>query len=159
MSKYGLFIAKLYGRELPSFNNPEEAKKNLFKIRDEHLSVLEQVAERQPGLNLDYSLESLKRLEAWYFDLYERDSFSSLGIERSHFETCIGIYFGAVLARNKSGAEWIVEEFAFQRGKYELGVRLQKGITVMAGRQKDLFRTHNNKKRQSLFRTCARYLK
>jgi hypothetical protein len=63
----------------------------------------------------------------------------------------LATYFGEVVIRNVPGSAWIVEEFAFAKGKYEFGV--QKGLgTVMLGGFQDLFKWPHNKKRESIFR-------
>jgi len=41
MSKYGLKIAKEFGKKLPEFPNRQQAERKLFARRDEHLALLE----------------------------------------------------------------------------------------------------------------------
>lgn len=97
----------------------------------------------------------MKKLEAWYFQLWESNSFEKLRINRETFERCMSFYFGEVAHRN-SGAEWIVEEYAFERGKYEIGVR--RGLmNFMLGGFADYFETPNNKRRQSIYRQYRQY--
>jgi hypothetical protein len=155
MSKYGLKIAKEFGKKLPEFPNYQEAERHLFAWRDEHLALLERIAEHSTSFIADYSAASLKKLEAWYFELWENNSFEKLQINRETFERCMSFYFGEVANRNGS-AKWIVEEYAFGRGKYEIGVR--SGLTtIMLGRFTDLFETPSNKRRQSIYRQYQQY--
>ena len=64
MSEQGLKIAKEFGKRLPEFPNRQEAEQKLFAWRDEHLALLERIAEHSTSFVADYSLESLKKLEA-----------------------------------------------------------------------------------------------
>jgi hypothetical protein len=117
MSKYDLKVAREYGVRLPEFSNRREAKRYYLNWRDEHLALLQKIAERSDSFAADYSVKSLKGLEAWYFELHESNAFDKLGISRATFETCMGIYLGEVAVR-QGGAEWFVEEFAFMGGRY-----------------------------------------
>ena len=61
-------------------------------------------------------------MEQWYFDLLERDAFTGLGTERATFEECMAMYFLETAVRN-SDVEWTVDEYAFEPGRYEIGVK------------------------------------
>ena len=61
------------------------------------------------------------------------------------------MYLGQVIVHNHPEFRWIVEEFAFQRGKYEIGVT-KPLFTLMLTKRTDLSSRPNNKKRQSLWR-------
>lgn len=155
MSKHNLKIAKGFGTKLIKFANHDKAERYLFAWRDEHLKLLKETAEYSASFNADYSPESLKKLETWYFELWENNLFESLQIDRETFESCMSLYFGEVAHRN-ADAIWIVEEYAFERGKYEIGVR--NGLmTVMLGRFTNLFEMPNNKRRQSIYRKYQEY--
>ena len=39
------------------------------------------------------------------------------------FERSIAMYLGEVIVRNASAYEWFVAEFAFEPGRFEIGVR------------------------------------
>jgi hypothetical protein len=107
-------------------------------------------------LSLDFSPDSLKKIESWYFNLYEKSGFKNLGTDRNSFEEYIATYFGEVVVRNVPGSAWIVQEFAFVKGKYEFGVQRGLGIVMLGGFQ-DLFKWPNNKKRESIFRMYRQF--
>jgi len=150
MSRYSLKVARDFGAKLPSFETLEEAQRYWTQVRSEHLSLLGSLAANTPSFSADYSADSLKHLELWYFELYEVDSFGDLGTSRAVFETCMAMYLGEVAVRS-AGAEWVIQEFPFVPGKYQMGVR-KGGTTLMLWRMTDHFRVPNNKRRQSIYR-------
>ena len=145
-----------YGRQLPAFDTLEQARTALFDWRDQALRTLVEAAERSASFPPDYRPESLKALERWYFELFEGPGFESIGMTRADFECCLAIYFGEVLVRHQPPFEWVVEPFAFDPSKYELGVS-RPLTTLMLGRFKDLHARANNKRRQSLWRRYLEY--
>ena len=151
MSRLGLETAKKFGALLPSFPDLATATRYFADLREDRLSKLSRLVAENGALSLDFSPDSLKQIESWYFNLYEKGRFENLGTDRNSFEEFMATYFGEVVVRNVPGAAWIVEEFAFAKGKYEFGVR--KGLgTVMLGAFRDLFNWPGNKKRESIFR-------
>jgi hypothetical protein len=56
-----------------------------------------------------------------------------------------------VVVKNIPGSAWVVEEYAFEKGKYECGVR-KDNLAVMPGFFRDLFKEPNNKRKESIFR-------
>src|SRR5262249_42074820 len=144
--------AEAYGEALPSFGSLSEATAYYFALRDEHLSILVNISEKQDFFKLDYSVESLKKIEAWYFDFVEHHNFEIHGVDRATFERCMFMYFGEVVIKNNKDAEWIVEEYVFSQGKYELGIR-KDPCSYMATRFVDLYREPNNKRKQYIYRT------
>jgi hypothetical protein len=156
MSKRGLQVAIQFGQRLPSFAGLAQAREYYFAYRDNHLALLASAAGKQTGFTCDYSPESLKQLEQWYFELYETDSFQVYDLDRERFERCMSMYFGEVAVRNTRGAKWVVQEYVTGHGKYELGV--SKGLmTVMLNRFKDHFEEPNNKRKQSIYRRYKKY--
>jgi hypothetical protein len=155
MSRQGRFIAQQHGEGLPEFVNATEAGHYYHFLRDKHLALLFEAASNYPSIHLDYSPESLKQLEQWYFRLYETDSFPAVGIDRETFETCMAMYFGETTMRS-AHAQWIVESYFLMPNRYEFGVR-KGSFTMMLTRFKDHFREPNNKKRDSLFRRYKKY--
>ena len=151
MSRQGLKIALQHGQLLPAFSSLDEAKQSLLARRDAHLEAFQSLTVEASGPSLDYSPESLKALEKWYFQLYESDGFATISAERETFEQCMAFYFGEVAKRNAKDGEWVVEEFAFIRGKYEIGV-CSGNMKVMVGSRRDHFKTPDNKRHQSLYR-------
>lgn len=127
----------------------EDAENFFYSQRDDLTGDL--ITDLGDELNLDYSLDSLKRLERWYFDeLAEMRGRSLDALAKS-----IGFYFAEVLCRS-GGFQWLVSEFVFKPGTYEIGVikgRVQ--IMVTAGR---LPEKTGNKRMQSLFREAKRWL-
>lgn len=156
MTQQGLEIALSYGEQLPSFDSISAAKAFYFQYRDRHLDLLAEISKGHTQFNMDYSTKSLKSLEKWYFDLFENDSFQNYGLDRPTFEVCLAMYFCEVVVRNSSDAKWIVSEFAFIGGKYELGVK--KGLmSYMLSRCTDHFKESNNRRKQLLYRTYKHY--
>lgn len=151
MSFFGLQVAKLFGKKLPAFSNQAEAETYLFKLRDEQLKRIAALALSSPRFVADYAPESLKNLEIWYFELVDNDGFDSLGISREEFEKCMASYFCELAVRNCSDAKWEVREFAFESGKFEIGV--QRGLLhLMLGRFTDHYKQPNNKRRQKIYK-------
>ena len=62
------------------------------------------------------------------------------------------MYFGSVVVANISPFRWIVQEYAFVAGRYEIGDRCTAKFAQMLTRGSDLESVQNNKRRQSLFR-------
>lgn len=156
MSRYGLKIARLFGKTLPAFSSQAEAETVLLAFRDAKLRRIHELASNSPDFRPDYTPESLKALERLYFQLYESKSFEKIGSTREEFEECMAMYFGEVVVRNIPTAKWAVQEFAFEKGKYEIGV--QKGLTtIMLRRFTDHFKTPNNKKQEWIWRQFKQY--
>jgi hypothetical protein len=156
MGKAGLQAAADHGKQLPIFRTLADARQELFALRAHHLAVLSNAAEGRSPASLDRSPESLKPLEAWYFQLLDTDSFGATGPSRAEFERGLPFYFGEVLARIHPPFEWIVEESAFAPERYEIGVR--RGlITVMLTLPWDLSARPHNKRRLSMWRQFCQY--
>lgn len=157
MSKYSLNIAHQYGEKLESFNSLEEAKQYFLSYKDSLLKRLEDLCKDNSFFSPDYTIDSLKQLEKWYFGLFENNLFDTIGLDREEFENLMSIYFGAVVVRNNDSAKWVVEEFAFVKGKYELLVN--KGAMNMAIDNKcnNWFKKPCNKTHTLLFREYNKY--
>ncbi|MGN0543620.1 MAG: hypothetical protein ACI4JG_09245 [Acutalibacteraceae bacterium] len=112
MSKYSLYIARKYGEKLESFNSLDEAKEYFLSYKNNLLNKLENICKDNSSFSPNYTVDSLKQLEKWYFDLFENDSFESIGLNQEEFEDLMSVYFGEVAVRNNDNAKWIVEEFA-----------------------------------------------
>ena len=150
MSRKGMEIARTFGEQLPRFDNLSEAEPELMRVRDSLLDKLKHAAV-SAGVELDESGDSLKILERWYFELIQSGGFESVGLTRDVFERGISMYLGAVIVRNIDGFNWVVQEFVFAPGRYEIGVR-RRGFTMMLMRGSNLEAVPNNKRHQSLFR-------
>ena len=97
----------------------------------------------------DGSPETLKRMEAWYYQLFESHGFEKLGISREEFECCMASYFCHVAVTNCNEAVWTVAEYAFEKGKYEIGVT--RGlVNVLRSSFKDHYKRHSNTRRTSV---------
>jgi hypothetical protein len=142
--------------DLPEFADPESASRELFGKRDEVLRLLVAASAKTAEFEADYSPDSLEALENWYFDLWEHQSFFETGMGRSEFETAMAFYFGETLARNVEGFEWLVEEYAFLPGRYEIGVGRER-LKIMLSRFTDLFARPGNTKRDSIRRAYRKY--
>ena len=151
MGWLGLKVAKLFGQKLPAFSSRAEAEAHLFRQRDERLQRLVELAASSSVFVADFSPESLKQLERWYFDLWESDGFQGLGALREEFERCMAMYFCEVAVRNCAEAKWEVREYGFECGKYEIGV--ERGLShLMRMRFTDHYKEPNNKRRQKIYR-------
>jgi hypothetical protein len=140
-----------YGKHLPSFSDLGEAKVALYQRRDVLIEAIVSSAEATNLFDASFSPESLKGLEAWYFNLIESDSFQRIGVNRIAFEQAMAMYFGETLVRNSADFEWIVQEFPFEAGKYEIGVK-KRLFTMMLGGFGSVADRPNNKRRESIWR-------
>lgn len=156
MSREGMKAAQEHGEQLPSFPDQPSAELALFGRRDELIRQLTAAADRSTTFSADFSPESLKSLEKWYFELWETKSFSALGTERAEFERWMAMYFGEVMVRNAPDFEWVVEEYSFAQGKYSIGVR-KPLLAIMLGRYTDLYARRSNKRKQSVWREYRQY--
>jgi hypothetical protein len=153
MSRQGIKAAYDFGRDLPRYGSQQEAERDLFARRDRLLTRLCDSAGSKA--DFDFSPQSLKKLESWYFELLDTNGFSSIGFDRSTFENAIPLYLGEVLVRNRPPFEWFVQEFTFAPGSYEIGVR-RPSISLMLTRPRDLS-AQPTKRHQSLWREYRRY--
>jgi hypothetical protein len=157
MRKKPIDMARDFGEDLPSFNSLAEATDHYERYRQAGLETLAGVVAAKTGFALDYSPESLKSLEDSYFKLIETGGFSSLGMSQQAFESLMGIYFGAVATRNDPAVRWIVQEFAFAPGRYELGVtKGRTTVMVSSLRNLNLMQPHR-KTRDRLYRMLQRF--
>ena len=148
MSRVGTIVAGQYAHELPTFSDSAEAHEILFAQRDAGLQELHITG----GLSekLDYSAESLKVLERWFFENNQPIT-TAAGFSISH---AIAFYYGEVLCR-KGGFRWVVQEFPFANGRYEIGVQ-RPLLIVMLTRGKQL-QAAGNKRMQPLWREFQSY--
>ena len=153
MSKAGLRIARLFGGRLPTFASQADAERALFEVRDNALAGLTRAASHAPEQFVpDLTPDSLKALEAWYFALIDGRQFSSVGTSREEFEQWMGFYYGAMAVHRDPGAGWVVEEYAFEPGRYEIGVRKGLVTEMLTAGFADHYTAPNNKRRQSIYR-------
>src|SRR5271169_369499 len=156
MGWLGLKVAKEFGQKLPAFASQADAQESLFKERDDRLLRMAQLAARSQVFHADFTPQTLKALEQWYFELWNSNSFDSLDIRREDFERCMASYFCEVAVRNCPGVQWVVQEYAFEAGKFEIGVR--RGLlTLMTARFSDWYKEPGNKKHQKLRREFEKY--
>jgi len=132
-------IAGQFGASLPVFDSLIEARSALLKRKDDALAMLQSL------VALDFTPESLKLFEAWYFD--QRD-------QQDLVSAAVGFYLGEVLVRN-AAFSWTVEEFVFRPGHYEIGVTRGLG-TIMLTNGRRLTRD-GNVRMQSLYREYRKY--
>ena len=91
MSKYSLNIAIKYGETLREFNDKSEAEDYFISYKDNLLNRLKAISTQTSVFFLDYTIESLKKLEKWYFDLYEKQSFEQVGLTQEEFESMMSV--------------------------------------------------------------------
>ena len=147
MSRQGLVAAIAHGKDLPSFGDLEEARLALTGYRDTCLAALMKDVEVAP---LDFSLDSLNRLEAWFFAASQPSMLPS-GLPVA---SAVGFYFGQVLCNN-SGYDWIVAPYVFAADRYEIGVArpLTKIMLTFGIRPTQT----GNKRMRSLWRMAKQY--
>ena len=158
MRSSGLDTALAHGQKLPTFPSAAAARDALFRYRDDSVRrLVEFTSAPDCPFSADFTPQSLKTLEAWYFQMWESQSFEHLGITAATFEKLMAVYFGAVAVRNSSGFEWVVDEYAFTPGRYELGIR--RGlVTITLMGFGDVWARRDNKKRQSIWREYVRFV-
>lgn len=157
MSKDGLVAALKYSQDLIAFRDSKEAEDFFFTYRTSLLEELEKISAGSGVFTPDYSVDSLDPLEKWYFYLYENESFSRIGETKEAFEKMMEIYFGEIAVRNSEEANWIVREFPFFKGKYELLVK--KGLMSMSivGKYQNLQSVQGNKRKNLMLREYKKY--
>ena len=156
MSKKGIEAATAYGRKLTAFAGQAEAEQYFFAYRDALLRKAEEISRFSSSFRADYTVESLKTLEKWYFELWEKDLFSETGITKGEFESMLGMYFGEVVVRNNEAAKWTVNEFPFAKGKFDLYVN--KGLCSMSVSGCENWHSRpGNKRKDLLYRNYRKY--
>ena len=150
MTRRGLQNALRRDGSLPSFASQGEAERQLFQLRDAFRAEILQLA-AECEVHLDFSPDSLKTLEKWYFELHENDGFDQLGVSKAQFERCVGFYTCFVYTENDPKFSWVVKESPLVKGKFDIAVT--KGLMTVAvshhSRSLDL---KNNKRMQSNYR-------
>ncbi len=157
MSKYSLNIAIKYGETLREFNDKSEAEDYFISYKDNLLNRLKAIITQTSVFFPDYTIESLKKLEKWYFDLYEKQSFEQVGMTQEEFESMMSVYWGEVIIKNNEDAKWVVMEYPFSQKKYEFLVSTGLCNVSVVNKFHDLYRMQSNKRRTLLFREYNRY--
>lgn len=150
MTRAGMRIALQSAQQLPAFGDQQAAEAELLAFRDKRLRNLENAAATSDRFKAEYTPESLKMLERWYFELLEGDGFAALDIPQIEFEECLAMYFLETAVR-QGGVRWTVDENAFVPGRYEIGVT-RPLFTMYADRFSHLPRLRQNKRRQAMCR-------
>ena len=143
-----MVVAGQYAQDLPVFSGHADAQRTLSVQRDTGLEELQTVSNL--AAHLDYSSESLKVVERWFFE-NGQPATTAAGYSVPH---AIAFYFGEVLCR-VGNFSWVVQEFSFAKGRYEIGVQ-RPLLTIMLTKGKKL-QTAGNKRMQSLWREVQRY--
>ena len=115
MSKYAFNTAIKYGEKLCGFNNLSEAEDYFILRKDFLLNKLKAVSTQTSAFVPDNTVESLKKIEKWYFDLYEENAFGKFGLSQEEFEQIMSFYWGEVVVKNNEDAKWVVEEYPFAK--------------------------------------------
>ena len=92
MSKHSLSIAVKYGETLREFRDQFEAEDYYISYKNDLLNRLKAISVQASAFFPDYTIESLKKLEKWYFDLYEKQSFDKVGLTQEEFESMMAVY-------------------------------------------------------------------
>ncbi len=106
------------------FDNIEAAKKYYFDIRDKDTVKVNEFVSKNKSLNLDFTPNSLLRLEDFYIKCFVEKS-SKTEYSKDDFEYLITQYVRHIYVKNKL-ATWTVVENDFAEGKYELGLEFEK---------------------------------
>lgn len=157
MSEHSLIIALKFGEKLKEFDDISQAEKYFISYKDELLNKLKVICGQSVGFFPDYSIESLKNIEKLYFQLYHDNTFGKLGLSQRQFESIMSVYWGEVVIKNNPDAKWIIEEFAFSQGKYELLVNKGLCNISIVDMFQDLYKRQDNKRQNLLFREYNRY--
>ena len=157
MSKYSLNTAIKYGKTLREFSDKSEAEDYFISYKDDLLSRLKVISAQASAFFPDYTVESLKKLEKWYFDLYERQVFDQVGVTQEEFESMMSVYWGEVVIKNNEDAKWVVMEYPFSQKKYEFLVNKGLCSVSVVNKFHDLYSRQSNKRRTLLFREYNRY--
>lgn len=91
MSEYGLKIAVKHGKKLKKFKDISKAETYFFLYKDKLLGKLETICRQNSYFLPDYTVESLKGIEKWYFVLYEKREFNKIGLTRHGFERMMSV--------------------------------------------------------------------
>ena len=102
MSKHSLNIAVKYGESLREFRDQSEAEDYYISYKDDLLNRLKAISTQASAFFPDYTIESLKKLEKWYFDLYEKQSFDKAGSTQEDFESMMSVYWGEVTIKKEA---------------------------------------------------------
>jgi hypothetical protein len=156
MTRQGMEAAAEHGQKLPTFPDLGSAESALCHQRDELIRRLTEAALESTTFSADFRPESLKELEKWYFELYVSHSFGAIDMSCDDFERSMAMYFGEVLVRNEADFDWVVSEYAFEAGKYEIGVA-KPLLSIMLRQFTDLHARTNNKRQQSIWRDYRQY--
>lgn len=140
----------LHAAELPRFASIEAATESLIKRKDAVLSEIASIPELSKIL--DFSPESLKDLEKWYFLSGKPDK----TLSGTPVELLIGFYFGEVLCRH-GGYQWKVVEGSLSEDGYEIVVNKRLVTFVLNNGWTPREPEFNNKRMQSLWRDFNRY--
>ncbi len=157
MSRAGRRAADDLGKTLPRYGSLQEAERALFTQRDVLLGQLRTAAAASQSFQCDFTPDSLKALERWYFEVRERESFAAYGVSPETFERCMAMYLGEVIVQNHAAFHWVVREFPFVPGTYEIGVD-RGAVAVMLTRWRGLHTRPNNRKRESIWREYHRWV-
>ncbi|MES2763427.1 MAG: hypothetical protein V4677_14530 [Bacteroidota bacterium] len=128
------------------FKNQQEAEKYFFNLRDKELIRVNEFKAKYPELNLDNSLESLIRLEEFYFNCVIAKTIV-INCSKIELEDIITHYTRLTFVHNDYGT-WDVEENDFSEGNYELVIRRSEYNTVPLkfGRNLDQYSLDHNKR-------------
>jgi hypothetical protein len=120
----GKGIEEALGENGKPFDNIETAEKYYFDIRDKDTIKINEFISKNKSLNLDYTPNSLLRLEDFYLKCFVENK-ARTDYSKSDFEYIITQYVRHIYVKNKL-AKWAVVENDFAQGKYELGVEFEK---------------------------------
>ena len=141
-----MVAAGQFAKDLPKFEGLAQAERVLLAARDRGLVELRNGAD----LALDFTAESLDTLERWFFESGQPKTIAS-GYSAAH---AVGFYFGETLCR-AAGFHWVVEEFPFSPGRFEIGV--SRGLATVMLTKGLLPEAQNNQRMRSLSRAFKRY--
>jgi hypothetical protein len=157
VTKEGVKAALNFGEKLPTFDCLEDAESALYSHRNECLVSLTNSAQVEKIFEMDFTPESLKKLESWYFRLHHEKYFEKSELERFRFLECMAIYLGAVAVKHNPDVEWRVYKYRFSPKKYAIGVQKGTMTLCLSCGFENLHNYRPNKNKDYLFREYQRW--
>ena len=151
-SKKSYELVLKHSQKLKSFSSKEDAEEFFFSLKDNLLKKLENICTDCAFFKMDYTLESIKNIEKWYFELYEKNEFEILGTSREEFEEILGIYWGECAIKYNSSSIWIVEEDWLINGKYSFCINIKGWMHITYKYFNDLYKYPDNKTHKRMYR-------
>ena len=140
------------GQGLKDFSSKEKAEEYYFLLKEYLMKKLDLFSSNCNFFEMDYTLESIKNIEKWYFDLIDKNEFESIGTQREEFEEILGIYWGECAIRYDSLYHWSVFEHYLVSGRYSFYLEDRFGNKISYKYFNDLYKYPGNKTHKRMYR-------